>query len=117
LGNIEEGLLTGDFEGWMKGFLFPPLGDSMEGASWRAPLLENLKDEVFEGYTCGRAFLYIEALLETLKEVRMSGLLRKMNSISEYLLNLEVIQVLNLSEAFSLTQTNKYGFLLFGPTR
>jgi len=34
---------------------------------------------------CGRAFLYIGALLETLEEVRLSGLLREMNSISEYL--------------------------------
>jgi len=25
--------------------------DSVEGASWRAPLLGNLKDEVFERYT------------------------------------------------------------------
>jgi len=34
---------------------------------------------------CGRAFLYIGALLGTLEGVRLSGLLRKMNSISEYL--------------------------------
>jgi len=27
------------------------LGDSMEGASGRAPLVRNLKDEVFVGYT------------------------------------------------------------------
>jgi len=51
LGNLEEGLSTGDFEGWMKGLCLPPLRDSMEGASGRAPLLGNLKDEVFEGYT------------------------------------------------------------------
>jgi len=50
LGNLEEGLFTGDFEVWMKGFLFPPLGDSMEGASGRAPSVGNLKDEVFVGY-------------------------------------------------------------------
>jgi hypothetical protein len=50
LGNLEEGLFTGDFEGWMKGFLFPPLRGSMEGASRRDPLLGNLKDKVFEGY-------------------------------------------------------------------
>jgi len=51
LGNLEEGLFTGDFEGWKKGLLFPLLGDSMEGASGRAPLVRNLKDEVFVGYT------------------------------------------------------------------
>jgi hypothetical protein len=34
---------------------------------------------------CGQTFLYIEALLETLEGVRLSGLLREMNSISEYL--------------------------------
>jgi hypothetical protein len=63
LGNLDEGLFTGDFEGWMKGLLFPPLGDSMEGALGRAPLLGNLKFEVFVGYTKGlQAFLYIGAL-------------------------------------------------------
>jgi len=40
-----------DFEGWTKGLCFPPLGDSMVGASGKAPLLGNLEDEVFEGYT------------------------------------------------------------------
>jgi hypothetical protein len=49
MGNLEEGLPSRDFEGWMKGVCLPPLGDSMEGASGRAPLLQNLKDEVFEG--------------------------------------------------------------------
>ena len=49
MGNLEGGLSTRDFEGWMKGLCLPPLGDSMEGALGRAPLLENLKDEVFEG--------------------------------------------------------------------
>jgi hypothetical protein len=88
LGNLEEGLFTGDFEGWMKGLLFLPLGDSMEGALGRAPLLGNLKDEVFVGYTkChvgGPSSLY-RGPLGTLEGVRLSGLLRKMNSISEYL--------------------------------
>jgi hypothetical protein len=51
LRNLEEGLFTGDFEGWMKGLLFPPLRGSMDGASGRVALLGNLKDEVFEGYT------------------------------------------------------------------
>jgi hypothetical protein len=35
----------------MKGLCFTPLGDSKEGASGRAPLLGNLRDEVFERYT------------------------------------------------------------------
>jgi len=51
LGNLEEGLFTGDFDDWVKGLLFPPLSGSMEGALGRAPLLGNLKDEVFVGYT------------------------------------------------------------------
>jgi hypothetical protein len=45
---MEKGVLTREFEGWVTGFVFPPLGDSMEEASGRAPLLQNLKDEVFE---------------------------------------------------------------------
>jgi len=51
LGNLEEGLFTGDFEGWTKGFCSPPLGDSMAGALGMAPLMGNLKYKVFEGYT------------------------------------------------------------------
>jgi hypothetical protein len=39
-----------DCEGWTKGLCFPPLGDSVVGASGKAPLLGNLEDEVFEGY-------------------------------------------------------------------
>jgi hypothetical protein len=50
LGNLEEGFFTEDFEVWMKGLLFPSLRGSMEGASGRAPLLGNLKDELFEIY-------------------------------------------------------------------
>ena len=34
---------------------------------------------------CGWAFLYIGALLGNLEGVQLSGLLREMNSISEYL--------------------------------
>jgi len=34
---------------------------------------------------CGQAFLYIGTLLGTLEGVQLSGLLREMNSISEYL--------------------------------
>jgi hypothetical protein len=51
MGNLKEGLFAGDFEGWIKGLLFSPLGDSMEGASGKAPLLGNLEDKVFVGYT------------------------------------------------------------------
>jgi hypothetical protein len=55
LGNLEEGLSTGDFESWMKG----PCGwgislslsrGSMEGASGRNPFLGNPKEEVFKRY-------------------------------------------------------------------
>jgi len=34
---------------------------------------------------CGRAFFYIGVLLGNLEGVRLSGLLREMSSISEYL--------------------------------
>jgi len=53
LGSLEEGSSTRDFESWMKGLWGWGIAlsrDSMEGASGRAPLLRNLKDEVFERY-------------------------------------------------------------------
>jgi hypothetical protein len=51
---------------------------------------------------CGQAFLQLGALLGKLEGVRLSGLLREMNSISEYLfLSPETIQVLNLKEALA----------------
>jgi hypothetical protein len=51
--NLEEGSSTRDFESWMKGLW--EWGSvlsrgSMEGASGRAPLPGNPKDEVFERY-------------------------------------------------------------------
>ena len=51
LGNLEEGSSTGDFESWMKGLWRWGIAisrGSVEGASGRAPLPGNLKDEVFE---------------------------------------------------------------------
>jgi len=51
LGNLEEGPSTGEFESWMKGLWGWGISlsrGSVEGASGRAPLLGNLKDEVFE---------------------------------------------------------------------
>jgi len=60
LGNLEEDLFNGDFEGWTKGLCFPPLGDSMVRASGRAPLLGNLEEDLFngdfEGWTKGLCF-------------------------------------------------------------
>jgi len=53
LGNLEEGSSTGDFESWMKGLWRWGIAlsrGSTEGASGRAPLLGNMKDEVFERY-------------------------------------------------------------------
>jgi hypothetical protein len=53
LGNLEEGLSTGDFESWMKvlwGWGISHSRGSVEGASRRAPLLGNPKYEVFERY-------------------------------------------------------------------
>jgi hypothetical protein len=49
LGNLEEGSFTGDFESWMKGLWgwgFSLSRGSVEGASGRAPLLGNPKDEI-----------------------------------------------------------------------
>jgi hypothetical protein len=51
LGNLEEGSSTGDFESWMKGlwgWVIAFSRGSVEEALGRAPLLGNLKDEVFE---------------------------------------------------------------------
>jgi len=54
LGNLEDGLSTGDFESWMKGLW--GWGSSLSrgymegGASGRAPLLGNPEDEVSERY-------------------------------------------------------------------
>jgi hypothetical protein len=53
LGNLEEGPSTEDFESWMKGLWGCGIvltRGSGEGASGRAPLPGNLKDEVFERY-------------------------------------------------------------------
>jgi len=53
LGNLEKGLSAGGFESWMKrlwGWDIALSRDSVEGASGRAPLPGNLKDEVFERY-------------------------------------------------------------------
>jgi hypothetical protein len=61
-GNLEEDLFAGDFVDWMKGLLFPPLEDSMEGASGRAPLLGKMRylwD--IRNALRGGAFLYIGA--------------------------------------------------------
>ena len=59
---------------------------SVEGASGRAPLLGNPKDEIFEvcKMPCRRASLSIGALLGNLEGVRLPGLLREMNSISGF---------------------------------
>jgi hypothetical protein len=50
LGNLEEGSSTGDFESWMQGLWEWGIAlsrGSVEGALGKAPLLGNLKDEVF----------------------------------------------------------------------
>ena len=52
-GTWSERLSTGDFESWMKGLWGWGISlsrGSVEGASGRAPLLGNPKDEVFERY-------------------------------------------------------------------
>ena len=53
LGNLEEGLSTGDFESWMKalrGWGVTLSRGSVEGALGWVPLPGNLKDDVFERY-------------------------------------------------------------------
>jgi hypothetical protein len=66
---------------------------------------------------CGQAFLYIGALLGTIEGVQLSGLLREMNSISEYIFESGGYSGFKSERGFGLTQTNKSGLLLFGPTR
>jgi hypothetical protein len=66
---------------------------------------------------CGRTFLYIGALLGNLEGVKLSGLLREINSISEYLFESGGYSGFKSEGGFGLTQTNKCGFLLFGPRR
>jgi hypothetical protein len=53
LGNLEEGLSTGGFDSWMKGFWGWGIAlsrGSVEGASGRPPLPGKPKVEVFERY-------------------------------------------------------------------
>jgi len=59
----------------------------MEGASRRAPLPGNLKDEAFERYVNAlwADLPLIGALLGNLEGIRLPGHLREMNSTSEYL--------------------------------
>jgi hypothetical protein len=58
-----------------------------KGASERAPLLGNLKDEVFERYANAMwaGLPLIGVLLENLERIRLQEHLREMNSTSEYL--------------------------------
>jgi hypothetical protein len=60
---------------------------SVEGASERAPLLGNLKDEFFERYANAlwMGLPLIGALLGNLDGICLLGHLREMNSTSEYL--------------------------------
>jgi hypothetical protein len=59
----------------------------MEGASGRAPLLGNLKDEVFERYANAlwAGLPLIGAFLGNLEGILLPGHLGEMNSTSEYL--------------------------------
>jgi hypothetical protein len=63
------------------------------------------------------AFLYIKALSGNLEGVRLSGLLREMNSMSDYLFESEGYSGFISERGFGLTHTNISGFLLFGPRR
>jgi hypothetical protein len=91
LGNLEEGSSTGDFESWMQGLWGWGIAlsrGSVERASGKAPLLGNLKDEVFSEICkmpCRWASLSTGALLGNLEGVRLTGLFREINSISEYI--------------------------------
>jgi len=84
LENLEEGSYTGDFESWMKGLWGWGIAvsrGSLQGASGRASLLGNPKDEVFLErcrMPSKRASLFIGALLGNLEGVRLLGLLREL---------------------------------------
>jgi hypothetical protein len=79
LGNLEEGSSTRDFESWMKGLWGWGIAlsrDSMERASGRAPLMGNLKNEVFERYAKFPS-LSIGALLGNLEGVHLPRLFER----------------------------------------
>jgi hypothetical protein len=78
LENLEEDSSTVDFESWMKGLWGWDIAlskGSVEGASGRAPLPGNLKDEVFERYAnvLWAGLPLIGALVENLKGIRLPG--------------------------------------------
>jgi len=64
---------------------------------------------------CRRASLSMGALLGNLEGFRLPGLLRKLNSISEYLFEPWGHSGFKSEWDLSLTQTYISGFLLFGP--
>ena len=106
-----------DFLGWTKGICFPPLGGLHGGGIGKGSFMENLENEVFEGYMkclCGRASHYIGALWEP-RGVTIVGVLREFNSVSEYLLCEESIQLLNLSEALSSLRQIHLGSFFLDP--
>ena len=93
MGNVEEGSSTGDFESWMKGlwgWVIALSRGSVEGASGRASLPGNLKDEVFERYANAlwACLPLIGDLLGNLDGIHLPGHLREMSRTSEYLCEL-----------------------------
>jgi len=61
---------------------------------------------------CRRIFLYIGSLLGNLEGIRLSGLLREMNSISEYLFESGGYSGFKSERGYGLTQTYISGFFL-----
>ena len=90
---------------------------SMEGASGRAPLPGNLKDEVFDWYADAlwAGLPLTGALLGNLEGIHLPGHLREMNSTSEYLCEPGGHSGFKSEWGFNLTQAYLSGFLPFGP--
>jgi len=65
--------------------------------------------------SCRRASIFIGALLGNLEGIRLPGLLREMNSISEYRCEAGSHSGFKSEWGFNLTQIYISGFLPFGP--
>jgi hypothetical protein len=96
----------------------PPLGDSMEGALGRAPLLGNLKDEVFEViWNALRAGLplYRGPFGEPRGGYVCWGFWGKWIVYVSTFLSLKIVQVLNLSEALASLRQISLGCSFLDP--
>jgi hypothetical protein len=109
VGEPERRLVYRDFVGWRKGLLFPSLGGLLYWGTWKMRSLRDTRNALRSGLPLYRG------PLGNLEGVRLSGLSREINSISEYLFCVEAIQVLNLSEAKASLRQINLGSLFLGP--